>query len=172
MTLISDQLIYRNGNIHDVAQMRALGVVSYGQYAPQLSAENLELMLSRINTEQLYIDLLQTAHSFVCEYNNQLIGMAFLVPSGVPFRMFDIEWSIIRMVGVNPQFQGNGIAKRLTKSCINKAIENGEQTVALHTSEMMDAARHIYESLGFTVLKEIDPIFGKRYWIYTLSLAH
>jgi uncharacterized protein (DUF1810 family) len=35
----------------------------------------------------------------------------------------------------------------------------------------MDAARHIYESLGFTILKEIPNRFGKRYWLYTLNIT-
>lgn len=35
----------------------------------------------------------------------------------------------------------------------------------------MDAARHIYESLGFQVLKEIDQQLGKRYWLYKIDLT-
>ncbi|MDX2173612.1 MAG: hypothetical protein SFY56_10845 [Bacteroidota bacterium] len=33
--------------------------------------------------------------------------------------------------------------------CIAHAKQNNEKTIALHTSEFMDAARHIYEGLGF-----------------------
>jgi ribosomal protein S18 acetylase RimI-like enzyme len=74
------------------------------------------------------------------------------------------------MVGVNPNYQGQGIAKVLTRMCIDYAKQNNEKTIALHTSEFMDAARHIYEDAGFKVLKEIPPLFGKKYWIYTLDL--
>jgi len=45
-----------------------------------------------------------------------------------------------------------------------------EKTIALHTSEFMDAARHIYEGLGFIMVKEIPPRYGKRYWLYRLDL--
>jgi hypothetical protein len=31
----------------------------------------------------------------------------------------------------------------------------------------MVAARRLYERMGLEVLKEIDPRFGFRYWIYT-----
>lgn len=41
----------------------------------------------------------------------------------------------------------------------------------LHTSEMMGAARHIYESLGFKKLREIEPRYGKKYWLYKLELV-
>jgi ribosomal protein S18 acetylase RimI-like enzyme len=35
----------------------------------------------------------------------------------------------------------------------------------------MDAARALYEALGFKRIKEIDPIFGKKYWLYQLELG-
>jgi ribosomal protein S18 acetylase RimI-like enzyme len=34
----------------------------------------------------------------------------------------------------------------------------------------MSAARHIYEALGFTILQEIAPRYGKKYWLYILEL--
>jgi len=76
----------------------------------------------------------------------------------------------MRMVGVNPKHRGQGIAKTLTEMCIEFAKQSDEKTIALHTSEFMDAARHIYENIGFTVLKEIPLLFGKKYWLYTLDL--
>jgi ribosomal protein S18 acetylase RimI-like enzyme len=75
------------------------------------------------------------------------------------------------MVGVNPSYAGRGIARQLTETCIKKAKELGEKTVALHTSEFMDAARHLYESIGFRVLKEIPERLGKKYWLYTLDIS-
>lgn len=54
--------------------------------------------------------------------------------------------------------------------CIDAARKNGEKIVTLHTSEIMDKARHLYEGLGFTILKEIDKRLGKRYWLYKLDL--
>ncbi len=84
--------------------------------------------------------------------------------------MFKAEWSYIRLVGVDPDYRGKGIAKNLTEMCLEFAKKTKEKIIALHTSEFMDAARHIYESLGFKVLREIEPRLGKRYWLYTLEL--
>jgi hypothetical protein len=42
--------------------------------------------------------------------------------------------------------------------------------IALQTSAFPHVARHSYESVGFVKLKEIDPIFGERYWLYTMQL--
>jgi ribosomal protein S18 acetylase RimI-like enzyme len=97
--------------------------------------------------------------------------MAYLVASGHPGGAFQVDWSYIRMVGVDPAHQGKGIARQLMNRCIDHAKQSGERTVALQTSEMMDAARHLYESIGFKQQGEVEPHFGKRYWLYLLSLA-
>ena len=97
--------------------------------------------------------------------------MAFLVPHGNPTEIYDENWCYIRFVSVDPEFGGKGIGRQLTENCIQIAIDNKEQTIALHTSEMMNTARHIYESLGFKILKEIEPRLGKKYWLYTLDIA-
>lgn len=34
----------------------------------------------------------------------------------------------------------------------------------------MKSARHIYEKMGFQILKEIEPRFEKKYWLYILEL--
>ncbi|MEL6989906.1 MAG: GNAT family N-acetyltransferase, partial [Bacteroidota bacterium] len=66
--------------------------------------------------------------------------------------------------------QGKGIGKMLTQQCIDYSRSNGEKVIALHTSEFMDAARNIYEKMGFKKEKELDRLFGKRYWLYLMEL--
>ena len=102
---------------------------------------------------------------------NKLIGMAYLVPSGNPTHIYPADWSYIRMVGVHPEYRGMGIAKRLTQMCVDHARQANEKIVGLHTSEKMDDARHIYESIGFKIDKELDTIYGMRYWLYKLELT-
>lgn len=82
--------------------------------------------------------------------------MAFLVPRGNPTEIYEKDWSYTRLVSVNPDFVGQGIGRKLTSICIEAAKQSGEKTIALHTSELMDNARHIYESFGFKILREID----------------
>jgi ribosomal protein S18 acetylase RimI-like enzyme len=162
--------LYRHATLADKQQLIALALISYGQYAPELAAEHLEKMKKTISNEETWTSLIATSKSIVCVDGDKIIGMAFLIPHGNPWDIFKAEWSYIRLVGVNPEYQGQGIAKTLTRRCIDYAIALKEKTVALHTSEMMHAARHIYESAGFRILKEIEPRLGKRYWIYTLEL--
>jgi ribosomal protein S18 acetylase RimI-like enzyme len=74
------------------------------------------------------------------------------------------------LVTVLEKYEGMGIGQQLTERCIDFARTQGEQVIALHTAEFMDKARHIYEKIGFRIVKEIPPRYGKRYWLYEMNL--
>jgi GNAT superfamily N-acetyltransferase len=163
-------LIFRHGTKQDTGQLSKLGLCSYGQLKDHLTDEHWEVIRSSMAAEPTFSDLLKLSTCFVCEDNGQIIGMAFYVPSGNPTSIFRDEWCYLRLVGVNPQYGGKGIGRKLTQMCIGLARETHEKTIALHTSDFMDTARHIYESLGFEVLKELPERFGRKYWVYTMDL--
>ena|SRR6476620_2054497 len=162
---------YRQASYNDLTSLKNLAVKSWGQFQPYLTDENWKKLYSSLTDDKTYTELLDKAQSFVATSNNgEIIGMAFLVPKDNPTEIYDKEWCYIRFVTVDPNFGGHGIGRKLTSLCIDKARENKEKIIALHTSELMDNARHIYESIGFTILKEIDQRLGKRYWLYKLDL--
>ena len=163
-------LLYRAGAPDDLQQLKNLGVISYGQYASILTLDNREKLYLFLYNDKGWEDLVRVSEFFVCTNMDVIVGMAYLIPSGNPTDIYPEDWCYIRMVGVHPRYTGNGIAKKLTAMCIKKARELKEKTIGLHTSEFMDAARHIYESLGFTILKEIPPRYGKKYWLYKLDI--
>lgn len=168
--MTTNNISYRIGTINDLDQLQELSIIANGQFQSALTPDNWEIFNGNLQDKQKLIDLLKIANCFVCIENDKIIGVAYLIPSGNPTDLFKSDWSYIRKVAVNPKNRGQGIAKSLTQMCIDFAKQNNEKTIALHTSEFMDAARHIYESIGFKVLKEISPIFGKKYWLYTLDL--
>jgi|SRR6185312_7417824 len=161
---------YREGSINDKEQLQKLARISYGQFSNVLTPDNWAIMNDGLHDESKLIELINKSVCHVCLREDEIIGMAYFVPSGNPWGPFQTEWSYIRMVGVNPEYQGQGIAKTLTKMCIDRAKATQEKIIALHTSEFMDAARHIYEGFGFKVTQEIEPKFGKKYWLYTLDI--
>ena len=167
---MKEDLIYRSGTANDIKQLQKLSLASYGQYADVLTPENWHKLNTNLNKEETFIELVNKSHCFVCVDVDKIVGMAFLLPGGNPTDIFEKEWSYIRMVGVHPGYAGKGIARRLTEKCIEKAKELNERTIALHTSEFMNAARHLYQNMGFKILKEIPNRLGKRYWLYTLHL--
>lgn len=161
---------YREGTPADKQQLQKLGLNSYGQFTDILTEENRNKLSAFLTGENTYSELLSKSKCFVCENNQEIIGMAFLVLSGNPTDIFQEDWCYLRMVGVHTEYAGKGIAKILIQLCINHAKENKEKIMALHTSEFMEAARHIYEKIGFKKVAEIPPRLGKKYWLYTFKL--
>lgn len=164
------QFVYEKGALADKAQLQQLAIDSYSEYARVLTPENWSILNSNLRNETRFDALLRNSDIFVCRNGTDIAGAAYLIASGNPTNVFDADWSYIRMVGVHPRYRGHGIAKELTRKCIEHARTSGEKVVALHTSEFMNAARHVYEAQGFRRQREIDAIFGKRYWLYTLNL--
>lgn len=169
-TFTQNIFTYRDGSIQDKEQLKQLGIISYGQFSNILTSDNWTKLNDFLHNEDKLTDLINKSKVYVCLDKNEIIGMAYIVPNGNPWDIFDAEWSYIRMVGVNPKYEGKGIARTLIKMCIDHAKKTNEKIIALHTSEFMDAARHIYETLGFKKVREIEPRLGKKYWLYMLDL--
>ncbi|MFT3680207.1 MAG: GNAT family N-acetyltransferase [Ferruginibacter sp.] len=163
-------MTYRAATSEDLKRLQQLAILSWSRFKDVLTADNWQKLYSNISNVNTYTTLLEQSECIVCIAAEQVIGMAFLMSSGNPTDIYEAGWCSIRFVTVHPHHNGKGIGKKLTQLCIEKATKNGEKTIALHTSEFMNNARHIYESLGFTVLKEIPPRFDKKYWLYTLEI--
>jgi len=161
----------RQGNLQDLEQIKELAIAEWTQFKNVLTSDNWAKLYNTLIDEKTYSDLFLQSDSFVFEnIQNEIIGFGFLVPSGNPTEIYNDQQSYIRFVTVSKKYSGQKIGQTLTEKCIEKAKENGEKFVALHTSEMMNAARHIYEKLGFKIIKELEPRLGKKYWLYELEL--
>ncbi|MFY8020813.1 MAG: GNAT family N-acetyltransferase [Bacteroidia bacterium] len=165
-------MVYRMAIQEDIPQLISLGLLAYGEYFPQLSEENKTLMETNLTKPELYVNMMKIGKGFVAEIDDEIVGMGFLINSGHPTAIYPSDWCYIRMIGINPLFKGKGIASKITDLCIQEALEKNEKTIGLHTSEMMPTAQHIYKKKGFVVAKELDLIFGKRYWLYQLNLQN
>jgi ribosomal protein S18 acetylase RimI-like enzyme len=161
----------RNGNINDLTSVKHLGQNTWKQFKEELTNENWNKLSKSISNENLYKDLLENSISFVCENETgEIIGMSFLVASGNPTEIYKSEQCYIRFVTVSEKYKGLNLGQKLTEECIEFAKNSGEKKIALHTSEFMDKARYIYGKLGFKIIEEIEPRYGKKYWVYEMSL--
>jgi ribosomal protein S18 acetylase RimI-like enzyme len=161
---------YRTAEEKDLQTLQALALTSYGQLKPYLTDANWIKMQGVLLSEDNFPNLVKTCFGFVCEEEKNLVGMAFLVPHGNPTKVYSKDTSYIRMVGVHPKAVGNGIAQALVGSCIEKARLTGEKIISLHSAEVMFAARHVYEKLGFIKIRQLDSHYGLQYWLYRLDL--
>lgn len=112
--MTKNTLLYRVGTIADVDQLKELVIISYGQFQSALTPDNWKIFNTNLHDRQKLVDLLKIATCFECLDNDKIIGAAYIIPSGNPTALFKPEWSYIRMVGVNPKYRGQGIAKTLT----------------------------------------------------------
>lgn len=162
-------MIYRRANASDAPNIVGLMVNAYHDYKAVLTPADWARMETNLANESMFVELLGKATAFVCELDNQLAGAIFLVPKGNPTTIFSADWSYIRLLGVDPRYRGLGIGRKLTRLCVHHAQFTGEIGVALHTSEFMNAARKMYDEIGFKQEEELAPMYGKRYWLYKLS---
>ena len=164
-------LNYRVGTKNDLHSIMALAMQSWKRYKNDLTEENWVRLNEILTSPTVFVELLNSSYPILCETTDkQIVGMAFLVPSGNPTEIYQNNWSYIRFVSVHPSFGGQGIGKTLTNKCIAYAKSKKEKIVALHTSEMMQNAIVIYEKLGFKVLRPLAPSLGKKYWLYILEI--
>ncbi|HLP56139.1 MAG TPA: GNAT family N-acetyltransferase [Fluviicola sp.] len=163
-------LIYRTATLADKPQLIELGLLAYGQFKDRLGPESWEEMRESIKNEANWYWMFAKSIPLVAVDGDRIAGMAFLFLSGNPWQVYPADWSYIRFVGVHPDYEGQGIGRKLTAWCVEKARESGEKTVALHTSELMLAAQHIYKSLGFKQLERLPDRYGISYWLYRLDL--
>lgn len=165
------QIIYRYGTINDLQGLKKLAVETWKTFESQLTPDNWLQLYQSLQDDETYAALLSNSKCIVATTpEDDIAGMVFLVPRGNPTEIYLSEWCYIRFLTVNPLYGGNGIGRQLTEACLQLAVGENETTVALHTSEMMVNAMHIYESMGFKRLRAIDNRLGKKYWLYTLNL--
>jgi ribosomal protein S18 acetylase RimI-like enzyme len=114
-------------------------------------------------------DLAGQADLMVAEFDGQVAGAVAHVGPGKPrSSTFPDDWSVIRMLVVDPAFRGRGIAQQLVAACLRCAVRDGAPVVGLHTSPIMATALRLYTCLGFTRDRELDPIHGVPYARYLL----
>jgi ribosomal protein S18 acetylase RimI-like enzyme len=146
-----------------------LVAAAYGEFARVLSPDNWERMRLGLRGAA---QALPGSVKLLAERDGRLAGFVIYRPIGVPdASAVPQEWPAIRLLSVAPWARGEGIGRMLTDACIDLALRHGAKVIGLHTSEIMNVARPMYERMGFQIVRELEPRFGVRYWLYKKELA-
>jgi ribosomal protein S18 acetylase RimI-like enzyme len=62
----------------------------------------------------------------------------------------------VRLLAVAPELRGHGVGDALMRECIRRARHMGARELGLHTSHSMQAAKHMYDRMGFVRAPEHD----------------
>jgi ribosomal protein S18 acetylase RimI-like enzyme len=75
----------------------------------------------------------------------------------------------LRMLGVDPDVRGRGVARALIAASFDEARSRGKRRMTLHTTNRMTAAQSMYETLGFDRLP--DRVFPDGFVLLTYERA-
>ena len=150
----------------DAEAVNAVALASFEQYRDQYS--NWDVFARNIGNMSALAD---AGEIIVATVDGRIVGAVVYVGPNLPKReFFPVQWPILRMLVVSPEYRGAGIGRALTEECIARARRDGAALVGLHTSVIMNVALPMYERLGFKFHSEAPQIFGVPYRIYVKDL--
>jgi len=92
---------------------------------------------------------------WIAERDGRFLGCVFVVEK-------DQDTAQLRMLLVEPAARGMGLGKQLVAECIRFARAKRYRRMVLWTNSVLDAARHVYESVGFRLIEQgKHSAFGK-----------
>jgi len=151
----------------DRAAVNAVALAAFAQYAgdyddwPTFSAG-----IGRM------ADLATDGDLLVAERDGAVVGAVVHVGPGRPrSAIYPDDWSVIRMLVVDPAARGAGIGRALVAATLERVARAGAPAVGLHTSPIMATALRLYEGIGFRREHDLPAIRGVPYARYVLPAA-
>ncbi len=170
-SILQQNIIYRNFQADDAAGVNAVAFAAFKQYEHDYN--NWDVISVGFTTTA---ELANIGEMIVAEQSGRIVGAVVYVPPDLDKRharaaYFEAHWAVMRMLVVDPAARGQGIGHALAQACITCAKRDRVKLLALHTSTMMTVAQPMYERMGFKLAKELAPIGGVAYGLYTLAVG-
>jgi ribosomal protein S18 acetylase RimI-like enzyme len=159
-------LAIRDFHKEDAEAINRLALASFNEFRTAYSdwtamAANISKMSSLANVGEL----------IVAEYDGMISGaVTYVGPHRPKAAFFDSDWSIVRMLAVDPKHRGRGVGRALMHECVRRARRDGANVLALHSSPIMTAALAMYREMGFAYAREGTPVLGVPTAVYIMQL--
>lgn len=109
--------------------------------------EQFEALVAEIVTRFIQNYDPKRERCWIAEKDGDIVGSVFLVKQSD-------STAKLRLLLVEPNARGLGIGTRLVNECIKFAQQAGYSKIALWTNNILSAARHIYQKVGFRRVDE------------------
>jgi ribosomal protein S18 acetylase RimI-like enzyme len=162
-----NDIVIRDYAQADRAAVNAVALAAFAQYAGDY--EDWPTFSAGIGR---MADLAADGDLLVAERAGRVAGAVVHVGPGRPrSAIFPAEWSVIRMLVVDPDHRGGGIGRALVAATLERARRAEAPAIGLHTSPIMVSALRMYEAIGFVREHELPPNRGVPYARYMLPAA-
>lgn len=147
----------RTATPDDVTAIRAIARAAYSKYVPRIGREPAPMAAD-------YDADIAASHAVVIEVGGTLCGYMVSWPEGDAY--------FIENVGVDPQYQGRGLGRRLIEHAVAEARRCGLAALSLYTNEAMTENLAMYAHIGFAETHRVsEKGFRRVYMRWTLSTA-
>jgi ribosomal protein S18 acetylase RimI-like enzyme len=152
---VLEDINIRAAAAHEVAQMRAIARAAYAKYVPRIGRAPAPMAAD-------YAADVARQRATVIEVAGQVRGYMIAWPEGDAY--------FIENIGVDPQYQGHGLGRRLIERAVLQARQRGLPALSLYTNEVMTENLEMYAHFGFVEThRVIEEGFRRVYLRWTLS---
>ncbi|MCP1135837.1 GNAT family N-acetyltransferase [Paenibacillus polysaccharolyticus] len=145
----------------DHAEIVDILVASYAEY--QSSFEQSDRWEAYLKDIRESVDNPYLTELWVAKIEDRIVGTVQLFETAhkaSPNFDLPIDYPFIRLLGVDPEWRGHGIARELLQRCVESTKDLGKNAIYLYTGGQMVNAIRLYERFGFIKDQELSPVEG------------
>ncbi|MCJ7435026.1 MAG: GNAT family N-acetyltransferase [Anaerolineales bacterium] len=134
MTIAEHQFSIRKASLDDVEAISALTDAAYTKYIPLIGRKPQPMTAD-------YSKMVVENSIWLLLVENQLVGVLVLV--------YEPENILIYSVAINPEYQKQGLGRRLLVWAEEQAVQGGYKSIRLYTNERFEDNILLYKHLGY-----------------------
>lgn len=134
MTIAENQFSIRKASLDDVEAITALTDAAYTKYIPLIGRKPQPMTAD-------YAKMVVENSIWLLIVEDQLAGVLVLV--------YEPENILIYSVAINPEYQKQGLGRRLLDWAEQQAVQAGYKSIRLYTNERFEANIVMYKHLGY-----------------------